>query len=207
MDRNGCVCNYFLCFLTRPDSHDEMILKVNLPCKSFRHCVVSNATNNVTWYSTQYDPNQVEVVVGTNIGSAATKANTYFVKRIVVHERYSSLWSAQLLDPIQLERPDGLKHIYNDIALLEMDREIEFTDNVKALRIARTGFNPTAQASKAIIVGWGTTDDGDVSDHLQKTDVVIHPDSTCTRKYRDSYYSSQHLCLGGIVGASHGKGS
>jgi len=111
-----------------------------------RHCVVqSHPFAEVVngkyvsnpWYSIPLKPNQVQIVVGTNIGIVADRKNRYKAKRIIVHSGYS-----KLKENHDLTVPFELVPYTNDIALIEIDGALELGENVKALEIAPEKFSP-----------------------------------------------------------------
>lgn len=157
------------------------------------HCVVGKESFEVE------PPDEMKVILGTNIGDKdeAGSDNVYTVKRVIPHEHYSRLKPNPELEQ---ESP----RIFNDIALLELNEEIQFSDKVKALQIAPKKFESAEFADNAVIVGWGTTDTLDISIHLQKANFIIRKDKTCFEYSNDAPWphmnkkEPQLLCVGGI---------
>ncbi|XP_017783264.1 PREDICTED: venom protease-like [Nicrophorus vespilloides] len=72
---------------------------------------------------------------------------------------------------------------YHDLALLELDRKVNFTDYVKpaCLNVEKNSTNGQVLTA----TGWGRTQfGGDTSDHLQKIEIFETKNSDCTLKYK-----------------------
>ncbi|XP_017783329.1 PREDICTED: venom protease-like [Nicrophorus vespilloides] len=72
---------------------------------------------------------------------------------------------------------------YHDLALLELDRKVNFTDYVKpaCLNVEKNPINDEVLTA----TGWGRTQfGGDNSDHLQKIKIFETKNSDCTFKYK-----------------------
>lgn len=155
------------------------------------HCVVDEAGKKDV-------DNGDPVIVGTNIKDMDTEAREYVykVKNVVIHENYSKI----LTSPFY--KVSGGK-TFNDIALVEVDRDIQFTDKVKALELAPENFDPLKYSAEATIVGWGTTENLISAKFLKKGNVVLRKDSECFdglavyTRYKS--YENQLLCVGGIA--------
>jgi hypothetical protein len=93
---------------------------------------VNEETNSTTGqkYSARLTPNQVDIIVGTNLASAALPSNLYRVEKVIVHPDY----------PFLKGHDNALAR--NDIALLKIHGPIKFNKYVSALRIAPSGFKP-----------------------------------------------------------------
>ncbi|CAG4957418.1 unnamed protein product [Parnassius apollo] len=90
-------------------------------------------------------------------------SNLYRIKRIIKHPRYNS--------------PSK----YNDIALLETEREIKLSEDAVP---ACLPVDTTAPDEKAIATGWGATGyTGSNSDSLQKVILKKFPEYECKLKY------------------------
>lgn len=95
------------------------------------HCVTDETTNQVIGPShPEWDSCCGTVRINIDIDKAYTE-NTYKVEEIIVHPESS-----------RLQPLDEYGRLYNDIALLKLDRDIEFNEKVKALRIPDKGFDP-----------------------------------------------------------------
>lgn len=155
------------------------------------------------------DEEHFKVILGSNNGDidkldASYLANgnqnesefVYHVKDVIPHE-----WFTHLSPNFH---PNETRYFY-DIALLELDREIQFGRAVKAIQIAPSKFDPLKYADKAVIIGWGTTDAKQLSMHLQKGNIRIRNDSRCFGKEDKLPWTKydklghQLLCLGGYM--------
>lgn len=163
------------------------------------HCFI----NSTTGYAIQ-GPHSVSL--GTNLDELQTKSNTYPVAEVIVHEHYSFLKNHS-------ERQRRYKRHYNDIALLRLGKSINFRKNngIRALEIAPRNFRPEEHSNQALILGWGATQLGRGSDHLQKANVLMREDSLCfdkrqgllgEKQYEVMEFANQFLCLGGILHGS-----
>ncbi len=158
------------------------------------HCVVDEKTNEL-------DPaSDMKVIIGSNAAGNEDDRYVYKVVNVTAHEKYSKL------------KPNsetmGDKILW-DIALMYLDKDIEFGPNVKALRISEPDFDPRLYADQAIIAGWGTTDTLELSAHLQKTNLILRDPENCFGVYkRENRYAvhsqfkefkDQLLCVGGVL--------
>jgi hypothetical protein len=109
---------------------------------------VNKKVNAETNYTVPMTADQVEILVGTNVASAGLPSKRYRVKRVIVHEGYSVLLQNQDEAQKRRGRGDDSKHIYNDIALLEIYEPIKFSKYVRALRIAPKDFDPSCMHFK-----------------------------------------------------------
>ncbi|XP_017783261.1 PREDICTED: venom protease-like [Nicrophorus vespilloides] len=76
------------------------------------------------------------------------------------------------------------KTSYHDLALLELDRNVNFTGYVKPACL-NVDKNPT-NGQVLTATGWGRTQyGGDTSDHLQKIEIFESKNSDCSLKYKD----------------------
>ncbi|ODM88871.1 Trypsin epsilon [Orchesella cincta] len=172
------------------------------------HCVVNPATRRLTPIN---QGKGYKITIGRNMWSNGGPQNVFGVENVTVHEGYSKKLGSKELKKIKEE---GLKEdmlrTYNDIALLRLNRDIEFGPNVKALRLADKDFNPLKFAKTAMIVGWGTTESGRVVGHLQKANFQIRTDQRCfqLKNYQRFWeLKDKLLCLGGIVDGQWSPGT
>jgi len=125
--------------------------------------------------------------------------NDYIIEKIISHN-YSRLIGSP---DMQYREPGKKPGMYNDIALLKLNKDIKFGPQVKSLQIAPEEFNELKYSDKAIIIGWGTTDTLDVSDNSQKANLVLRSDKTCFEYVNGTPWprynrSETLLCVGGI---------
>jgi hypothetical protein len=85
-------------------------------------------------------PNELDIIVGTNLRSYAIPSNRYRVKEVIVHPGYSGL------------KGNDHSKTYNDVAMLEIHGPIKFNKYVSALRIAPPGFNPQGKKKQERIL-------------------------------------------------------
>lgn len=140
-------------------------------------------------------PENVKVFVGLNhMGNKNTvpKGHIYTGTRVVVHQGY------RYLVPIK-----------NDIALIQVDREIQYSKYVKPLRVAQKGFKPKGMAWLA---GYGTTDAGVSTGALLagKATVYSVDDENCRTVVQRWGLLNQNFCIGGgseVTASSGDSGS
>lgn len=95
--------------------------------------------------------------------------------------------------------------MYNDVALVKLDRIVKFTVFVKPACLYT---NPNiAPDTTLIATGWGLTKfAGTPSQHLQKVDLDLFTDQECnatysnmagTRKLKDGILADSQMCAGG----------
>ncbi|CAL8097801.1 unnamed protein product [Orchesella dallaii] len=156
------------------------------------HCVVDRKSGEIK------DSTDFKVKLGRNVGSIVSPENDYGVEAVLVYPNYSRLKNGPSF-------PLGIS--YNDIALLKLSRDIEFGPRIKTLQIAPEGFDEMRYADQAVIVGWGATDANDVSENMQKANVILRKDVSCFlsnpgkltpwRWYEEFYQGL--LCVGGVM--------
>jgi len=91
------------------------------------HCIVDKETYLLK------SVDKMKAIIGSNSGDNDDSLYVYNVTRAIPHKNYTKLYPNS-------ETMKG--YTLNDIALLELDRDIDFGPNVKALRIAEPGFEP-----------------------------------------------------------------
>nr|WP_158162878.1 trypsin-like serine protease [Vibrio mimicus] len=108
------------------------------------------------------DPAKLDAVIGiNNLNNEGSEGIRVPVRRIYVHEDYFN------------------SNLVNDIAILELDREVSFPAITIADATTRTS---TAAGSRMSVAGWGTTTPSGSSVYpsvLQKVDVNLQDQSTC----------------------------
>lgn len=92
---------------------------------------------------------------------------------------------------------------YNDVALLQLDRPIEFTDYV---RPACLQTNADLSGTEPIATGWGTTEfGGATSDILQKVTLQYFSNDQCRANFQpqtrlvNGIDENSQLCAGGVT--------
>lgn len=152
------------------------------------HCVI-NSDHRVA------RPEHVKIYVGLNHmlkGNNVVRNQVYTGTRVVVHQGY------RYLVPIK-----------NDIALIQVDREIQFSKYVKPLRVAPKGFKPKGMAWLA---GFGTSDAGVSTGALLAGRATIYTvdDEICRQVVQRWGLLNQNFCIGGgteVTASSGDSGS
>lgn len=83
------------------------------------------------------------VRINIDLDNAYTE-NTYNVEEIIVHPNSS-----------RLKPFDENYRLYNDVALVKVDKDIQFNENVKALKIPDAGFMPLGNSRIFFNKIWG----------------------------------------------------
>ncbi|CAL8136227.1 unnamed protein product [Orchesella dallaii] len=157
------------------------------------HCIVDEDSGEVN------SPSDYQVKVGRNMIKVKMPENDYSIEAFIIHPEYSRLSNHSDFE-------SGL--YYNDIALLKLNRDIQFGERVKSLQIAPKGFEELEYSNTAVVVGWGTTDTGEVSDIMQKANFILRRDEACfgnsTEEIEapwngDFKQSKGLLCVGGLL--------
>lgn len=122
------------------------------------HCVTqtkfgTTEKNKTFLYEDPIQPEDVYIRVGSNIKTAGQKV---MAEDVFIHPFYSSLLENLKTDEDKLRRN---RPILYDISLIKLAKEVEISDSVKTLKIADRGFKPSTYSSRAVLLGWGTSDD------------------------------------------------
>ncbi|XP_058981501.1 uncharacterized protein LOC109611842 [Musca domestica] len=125
--------------------------------------------------STVYDCLQLGAIFKCN-----PPVEDFRIENIISHPEYSSE-----------------DHI-NDIALIKLDRKVQFKEHIKPICLPIHLYTPTEE--NFFIAGWGHTKNGNKSDILLKTPVKQLPLSTCSDKYSIQLSDTRHLCFGKDIG-------
>lgn len=157
------------------------------------HCVVHEGAVKTTL--------GMKVILGTNIGEFTHTEHVCQVEKVIPHQQYSRLWTQPEF------RSGSRSRLFNDIALLRLNRDIKFGPTVKALELAPKLFNASWHSDHAVVVGWGITNTLRISAHLQKANFLIRSDESClqgSRYQAPKYYGYRGfaqglMCVGGIV--------
>ncbi|CAL8126218.1 unnamed protein product [Orchesella dallaii] len=152
------------------------------------HCVTDANTYKVDESMAPYVRFNIEI-------EDAYTVNKYTVVEVIVHE-----------DSSRLAPLDEYGSLFNDVALLKLDRDIVFGDNVKAMPLAPAGFDPRKYADKAVIVGFGMTNTGRQNKVIQKANVLLRDNAKVLDREGHlanmQKYSDQLIFVGGIMGDS-----
>lgn len=84
----------------------------------------------------------------------------------------------------------------NDIALIELEKRLNFTGAHKKLRPICISENKPYDKSKCYSTGWGTTQYGSKSDVLQEAKMPIINDAYCKSAYWHMFKKDIMLCAG-----------
>lgn len=147
------------------------------------HCVVDEPNYK------PLDKSKMTIFLDILIEGKNTK-NKYGIERVIVNP------NASLLDR------KTKRSLNNDIALLKLDRNIQFSDTIQALKLAPKGFKPLDYGDTAIIVGFGDTDTLTTSKKLQKADGYIREnrESLKIKRYRSHKNDTRQLMfIGGYM--------
>ncbi|CAG9823349.1 unnamed protein product [Phaedon cochleariae] len=95
---------------------------------------------------------------------------------------------------------------YNDIALLRLDRAVEFNEFIAPICLTASR---DLTYSKLVATGWGKQESGGVSKELQKVELDYVPRDVCQRGYNgisleelpDGIREESQLCAGSLQGA------
>jgi secreted trypsin-like serine protease len=92
---------------------------------------------------------------------------------------------------VVLNQYDASIH-YNDVAIVELDRTVTYTNNIKPVCIAKAGSSHVGQVGTA--AGWGALGSSlPTSDVLRKVQIPVLKDTDCSRY---TFYSDVMLCGG-----------
>jgi len=93
------------------------------------------------------------------------------------------------------------KEIKNDVALVELPDEIEFTDTMRPICLPLLGEeNADLDGFKMVATGWGKTNDGSkISPELNKLNVTVVENKKCKESYGD-IIKETNICAIGMEG-------
>ncbi|XP_003700881.1 chymotrypsin-1-like [Megachile rotundata] len=118
-----------------------------------------------------YDKSSVTIHAGTNVLSS--KGESYGVQKIVSHSGYDS------------------SLLINDVAIIRVNKEIEFNDLVRPIPLAAG--NNTFEGSECTLSGWGRIKaGGPIPDKLQYITLLIESEAKCKRAHDN--VESSHIC-------------
>ncbi|OXU31175.1 hypothetical protein TSAR_009417 [Trichomalopsis sarcophagae] len=120
--------------------------------------------------------------LGSTTLEAADQAVHYSIKKVYIHPKYNH---------------SGFE---NDVALLELDEEVEFTDAIQPIclpiqsrRINRKNF----VGESAFVAGWGALEfDGTQSDGLREAELRVIGNDKCQKDLRLMNITSNVICAG-----------
>ncbi|XP_017047453.1 trypsin beta-like [Drosophila ficusphila] len=112
------------------------------------------------------------------VGSSNSNDGGQLVKssQILVHEGYD----------------DDDNDYAHDIAVIELETNLQMGDNVRSIPLADTAPLPGSSAS---VSGWGDTESGEEPDHLRETTVKILDQKECINALSIKFWKD-HLCAG-----------
>jgi len=101
-----------------------------------------------------------------------------------------------------IDHPDYDGSVGNDISLLELDGEIDFSSRkTRPICLAAAEDSHTFDNQTCVVTGWGTTSSGgSASDVLQEVSVQVQTREECIRVEGRASYSETHLCAGDVLG-------
>ncbi len=118
---------------------------------------------------------ELRVVAGSN--NINQGGVTRSVKNVIVHEKYATE-----------------KGLHNDIALVQLDRPVDF----QVVTLKTAGEERAAQPGTAVVTGWGTlAEGGQISESLQQVELPVISNQKCNSS--DAYQGTikpYHLCAG-----------
>lgn len=83
--------------------------------------------------------------------------------------------------------------VSDDIALIKLERHVQFTDYVQPICLPAAGQAPPSQA---VVAGWGETQNGSQSDVLQRVVLPLASVEVCNPHYKNALLAEQ-ICFGG----------
>ncbi|KAF2896948.1 hypothetical protein ILUMI_09228 [Ignelater luminosus] len=104
------------------------------------------------------------------------------ISKIIVHGNYSSL------------------NRNNDIALLRLEEDVEFTDFIHPICLPPENLPYPKEGSDLVVSGWGTTNEDIKSDIKLKARVPFVSNEKCQEALNNSDIHSNTICAGGVDG-------
>lgn len=93
----------------------------------------------------------------------------------------------------------------NDIALIRLDKKIEFTKYIQPICLPLQDVYKTFNFEKFTVIGWGITENGQTSEKKLKVDLPYFDLGDCSRRYGKRLQNTQ-ICAGGERGKDSCKG-
>uniref|UniRef100_A0A1A9VFY2 CLIP domain-containing serine protease n=1 Tax=Glossina austeni TaxID=7395 RepID=A0A1A9VFY2_GLOAU len=110
----------------------------------------------------------------------APPVEDFGVERIIVHPKYT------------------VRSTSNDVALVRLDRKVEFKTHIKPICLPTTQRSIEVNTNEKIFVaGWGATEAGSQSSLLLKAFVQRYNDSVCRNAFKIEL-SEKHICAGDV---------
>lgn len=127
------------------------------------------------------DESMVHIILGEADLSSPSSSSLYRPKRFYIHPSFT-----------------GLKSMQNDIALIELDRKVVFSEKVKPICLPKPGprvFSPLT------VAGWGLLSSGGRQPRvLQEAPVTQRSQAYCSSIYgTDKYNYNNHICAVGTA--------
>lgn len=125
------------------------------------------------------DNNKIQVILGVRDKTTNKNRKKLLSNQWKIHENFS---------PSTIE---------NDIGLIELPEPIEFTSDIKAIKISKGNFGE--KEINAIAVGWGLIGKGENAKILQTATMKVLPYQKC-EKFRENYYeklTEKNICAVG----------
>lgn len=94
-------------------------------------------------------------------------------------------------------------NISDDIALLRLERNVQFTPWIQPICLPELNFNLEAKvagSNNVIVAGWGNNELRRQSPVLQKVDIPFVEKSLCQNRYADYKLGKEQKCFGGELG-------
>ncbi|XP_014271508.1 venom protease [Halyomorpha halys] len=118
-----------------------------------------------------------------NLHREDDEAVEFNIEKTIIHPQYSILNYA------------------NDIALIRLQRDVDFSDTVKPVCLPQTDALRSSkfEGKYPYVIGWGhTTNNGPKSDVLQQVQVPVVENENCTKAYKKMQYSitGNQICAG-----------
>lgn len=125
-----------------------------------------------------------EIKVALGFHSLSTIANietVYEVDSIIVHPEYRHDDEYQL----------------NDIALLRLDRDVQFTSKIQPICLPHASLQINYRRRSFLVIGWGkTNEDGEYSDKLREAYLPYVDNEACVQSYNENLITEKHICAG-----------
>ncbi|KAF2900479.1 hypothetical protein ILUMI_05705 [Ignelater luminosus] len=94
----------------------------------------------------------------------------------------------------------------NDIALLRLERDIEYTDFIRPICLPPENSSAPKEGTELAVSGWGATEDGSTKSAVKiKVSVPIISNETCNKTLHN--IQSTQLCAGGVSGRDACQGN
>ncbi|KAF2904170.1 hypothetical protein ILUMI_01990, partial [Ignelater luminosus] len=89
----------------------------------------------------------------------------------------------------------------NDIALLRLEKEIEYNDFIHPICLPPINFPAPEEGAELTVSGWGSTEEGGpTSDVKLKVKVPTISNDKCKKALNDTRIQANQVCAGGVAG-------